>query len=455
MSDPEREALLAAIAELSLRAEWAERPTAWKPRPNQIAPVRAPDDPAGDWLYWLLLAGRGFGKTRTAAEWILQRVAQGARHIIIAGATAGDVRDIIVDGESGILAISPPWNFPVYEPSKNRLTWPSGAKALCLSAEEPDRFRGKQCDTFWLDELAAYAPEGDTAGEEAFTQLLLGFRLGRNYGVTPRGVISTTPRPTRLIRRLVKDSRAVITKGSTFENAANLTTEFLAEVKRKYEHTRLGRQELYAEVLDEAEGALWKRDLIDRDRETDPEGFDRSTLTRIVVAIDPAVTANKDSDETGIVAGGTDAKGHGFVLADRSGRYTPDGWARAAIALYDELGADRIVAETNQGGDMIESTLRSIRPNISYSSVRAARGKRARAEPVAALYEQKRVHHVGYHAELEEQMCTWDAARSDKSPDRIDALVWLFTELLVNTSGPVDWDALNEMQSAMPQALSF
>lgn len=249
--------------------------------------------PAGDWTTWLILAGRGWGKTRTAGEWVKERVEGGARHLIIAGATAGDIRDIIVDGESGILAITPESRRPRYEPSKARLTWPNGARALLLSAEEPERFRGKQCDTFWADELAAWRYP------EAWDQLQLGFRLGANYGVTPRGVVSTTPRPTPIIRALIKNARTVVSRGSTYENAGNLTPEFLSKVIDQYEGTRLGRQELHAEVLDDVEGALWSRDLIDRSRLALTAALPQ--FRRVVVAIDPAVTANEHSDETGIV----------------------------------------------------------------------------------------------------------------------------------------------------------
>ncbi|MCL2450519.1 MAG: terminase family protein, partial [Polyangiaceae bacterium] len=289
----------------------------------------------------MLLAGRGFGKTRSAAEWIRERVQSGARHLILAGATSADVRDIMVDGESGLLAISPPWNRPTYEPSKARLTWPNGARALMLSADEPDRFRGKQSDSIWADELAAWRYP------EAWDQMVLGFRLGASYGIEPKGIVSTTPRPTQIIRSLLKDPRTVVTRGSTYDNFANLAPAFIEQVKAKYDGTRLGRQELFAEVLDDVEGALWSHDMIDSLRVAKtPE------LRRTVVAIDPAVTANENSDETGIVVAGLGVDGHAYVLADYSGKRTPNEWACAAIKAYRDFHADRIIAEENNGGKL-------------------------------------------------------------------------------------------------------
>jgi predicted phage terminase large subunit-like protein len=405
----------------SLTAEDAERLAfEWRfwARPNQLAPD-------GDWRVWLLLAGRGFGKTRAAGEWVRERVDGGARHLILAGATASDVRDIMIEGESGILAISPPWNRPKYEPSKARVTWPSGARAMLLSADEPERFRGKQCDTFWSDELGAWRYP------EAWDQMWLGFRLGAAYGVTPRGIVSTTPRPTPTIRSLIADERSTVTRGSTFDNIANLAPAFIEAVRAKYEGTRLGRQELYAEVLDDVEGALWSRDMIDKPRiRPDAAGNVRlPEFVRTVVAIDPAVTATETSDETGIVVAGMAENGHVYVLADVSGKMSPLDWARKSVKAYNDHRCDRIVAEENNGGKLVEANLRTILNEVPYKGVRASQGKRTRAEPIAALYEQGKVHHVGNFAKLEDQMCTWEPLTGDKSPDRLDALVWAVTEL--------------------------
>ncbi len=377
--------------------------------------------PPGDWRVWLLLAGRGFGKTRTGAELVRLRVGmRTARHVALVAPTAADARDVMVEGESGLLAIAPPWNRPEYEPSKRRLTWENGAIATTYSADEPARLRGPQHDFAWCDELAAWRYP------EAWDMLMFGLRLGDD----PRAVVTTTPRPTRLIKALVADPKVAVTRGSTYDNKNNLAPAFLEQIVRRYEGTRLGRQELEAEILEDVPGALWTHGLIDATRvNTVP------SLTRIVVAIDPAVSADEHADETGIVVAGKDAAGHGYVLADLSGRYAPTEWARAAIAAYRSHGADRVVAEVNNGGDMVEATLRMVDPAVSFAAVHASHGKVARAEPVAALYEQGRVHHLGALPRLEDQMCCfahdYDRVASGYSPDRVDALVWALSELLV------------------------
>jgi len=356
--------------------------------------VRARDEqkpPPGDWRVWLLLAGRGFGKTRTGAELVRQRIAaHRARHVALVAPTAADARDVMVEGESGLLAIAPPWNRPEYEPSKRRLTWPNGAIATTYSADEPERLRGPQHDFAWCDELAAWRYP------EAWDMLMFGLRLGDD----PRAVVTTTPRPTKLIKALLADPKVIVTRGTTYENKRNLPPAFLEQIVRRYEGTRLGRQELQAEILEDVPGALWGHGMIDAARVASvPE------LTRIVVAIDPAAGSGEHSDETGIVVAGKDAAGHGYVLADISGRYAPTEWARAAIKAYRAHDADRVVAEVNNGGEMVEATIRVVDPNVAFTAVRAARGKVARAEPVAALYEQGRVHHLGAFAQLEDQMC--------------------------------------------------
>jgi phage terminase large subunit-like protein len=386
-------------------------------RPNQLPP-------SGTWWQiWLLLAGRGFGKTRTLAEWVCGQAASGqARRIALVAATAADARDVLVEGESGIIAIAPPWCRPVYEPSKRRLTWPNGAIATTFSAEEPERLRGPQHDAAVCDEL------GSWSRPETWDMLQFGLRLGRN----PRCLVATTPRPTRLIRELLaREGRdVVVTRGSTYENRANLAPGFFDQVIRKYEGTRLGRQELLAEVLEDTPGALWNRETLDQSRREQAPG-----LLRVVVAIDPAATSGEDADETGIIVAGKDGGGHGYVLADLSGRYSPADWAKTAISAYRTHRADRIVAEVNNGGEMVEATLRMVDPNVPFTAVRASRGKVTRAEPVAALYEQGRIHHVGAFLQLEDEMCgfttDFDRHRAGYSPDRVDALVWGISELLV------------------------
>jgi phage terminase large subunit-like protein len=300
-------------------------------RPNQLRP------PGDWWQIWLLLAGRGFGKTRTLAEWVCDQAASGqASRIALVAATAADARDVLVEGESGILAVAPPWCRPIYEPSKRRLTWPNGVIATTFSAEEPDRLRGPQHDAAVCDELASWSHP------ETWDMLQFGLRLGRK----PRCLIATTPRPTKLLRELLarEGHDVVVTRGSSYDNKANLAPAFFAQIVKKYEGTRLGRQELNAELLEDTPGALWSQGLIDGTRiSAAPE------LTRIVVAIDPAATSGEDADETGVVVVGQDKDGQGYVLADCSGRYTPIEWARIAISAYRTHHADRIVAERNNG----------------------------------------------------------------------------------------------------------
>jgi predicted phage terminase large subunit-like protein len=383
-------------------------------RPNQLSP-------AGLWRVWMLLAGRGFGKTRCGAEWIRLQVKAGRGRMALVAPTAADARDVMVEGESGILAIHPNHERPLYEPSKRRLTWPCGAVATTYSADEPERLRGPQHDAAWCDEIGAWR-----YGEDAWNMLMLGLRLGNDLQV----VVTTTPRPTKLIRELVKDPTCVLTRGSSYENRANLAPAFFDQIVRRYEGTRLGRQELNAELLEDTPGALWSHGIIDAARLPAAP-----ILTRVVVAIDPAVTSGEESDETGIVVAGKDAHGHGYVLADISGRYQPTEWARLAITAYRRYRADRIVAERNNGGDMVEATIRMVDPNVAFTAVHASRGKVVRAEPVAALYEQGRVHHIGVFPQLEDQMANFttdfDRAAAGYSPDRVDSLTWAFSELLV------------------------
>lgn len=386
--------------------------------------------PDGDWQTWLILAGRGFGKTRTGAEWVREQVKAGAKRIHMIAPTAADARDTMVEGESGLLSVC--WagdkthaaetlGRPSYEPSKRRLTWENGAIATLFSAEEPERLRGPQAEVLWADELASWKYMRET-----WDMAMFGLRLGSD----PRTCITTTPKPLKLLRELVKDEKTAITRGSTFDNARNLAGIFLQAIRDKYEGTRLGRQELYAELLDEAEGALWTRNMVEAAfrREAPPE------MARIVVAIDPAITAKEESDETGIIACGLDRDGKGAVMADVSGRYSPGEWAKEAIKLFRAIGADRIIAEGNQGGDMVRHTIQTEWPSAPVTIVHASRGKAARAEPVAALYEQGKVRHYGTFPDLEDQLVTWEPLSGLPSPDRLDAMVWGLTELMVTGS---------------------
>lgn len=410
LSEVDREKVLSALTPEEAEAllyDWEF----WA-RPNQLPPK-------GDWRTWLVMAGRGFGKTRTGAEWVrsLAEKHSGLRIALVAP-TAKDGRDTIVEGESGILAISNPEFMPEYEPSKKRLTWPNGTQAFLYESEKPDRLRGPQHHYAWCDELAAWKYP-----DETWDMLQFGLRLGNDNRVT----VTTTPKPIGLIRQLLSDPDTYITRGSTYDNAENLSKSFLAQIRKQYEGTRLGRQEIYAEILNDMPGALWDRDMIDGLRIKEPP-----ELIRVVVAIDPAVTSGEHSDETGIIVAGKDRDGHGYVLADLTCRKSPEGWAREAIRAYHAYEADRIIAEVNQGGDMVEHTLRMVDRTIPYKAVHASRGKRTRAEPVAALYEQGKIHHVGSFPQLEDQMCLYTPDGYDGSPDRVDALVWAFTELLVD-----------------------
>ncbi len=376
--------------------------------------------PPGDWLVWLVLAGRGFGKTRIGAEWVRgnPQPAAGER-IALVGATAADVRDVMVEGESGILACCPPSCRPLYEPSKRRLTWPNGAMATTYSADEPERLRGPQHNRAWVDEIASWRYP------DAWDQLMFGLRLGSR----PRVLVTGTPKPIKLVRDLVKSPTTQVTRGSTYENRANLAPTFFDQVTKKYEGTRLGRQELEAEILEDTPGALWQRNQIDADRVgTMPP------MRRVVVAIDPSVTSSEESDEAGIIAAGLGEDGIGYVLRDETLRGTPDNWARVAVNLFHSLQADRIVAEVNNGGEMVELTIRTIDKDVPYTGVHASRSKHTRAEPVSALYEQHRVRHVGFFERLEDELCTW-VPGAGYSPGRMDALVWALTELMLGGAG--------------------
>lgn len=378
--------------------------------------------PEGDWRVWLYLAGRGAGKTRTAAEWLAwEAVSNPDTRWAIVAPTFSDARDTCAEGESGIIAILNRYQIlDTYNRSNGEIKLTNGSQIKLFSADQPDRFRGPQHHGVWCDELAAFRYE------DAWHQLQFGMRLGQN----PRIVVTTTPRPTNLIRTLVNrsDGSVTVTRGSTFDNAANLAPSALLELQARYNGTRLGRQELYGEILEDQEGALWTRALIDRNRVSE-----KPPMSRIVVSIDPAVTNNEASDETGIIVAGCDSNGHGYLLHDGTIKGSPLEWAQKAVSLFDEYKADALLVEVNQGGDMVSAVLKQVRPILPIREIRAHVGKRLRAEPVAAMYEQGRVHHVGMFPQLEDQMAIW-TPQDAKSPDRLDAMVQAFSDLLGKSS---------------------
>lgn len=374
--------------------------------------------PSGGWDGWLILAGRGWGKTRCGAETIRAEIeAKRARRIALVAETAADGRNVIVEGESGILATSPPWSRPLYEPSKRRLTWSCGAMATLYDACEPDQLRGPQHDLILFDELAKYR-----YAEAVFDNAMFGLRLGRH----PRWIATTTPRPIALIRKLLAAKMVMVTRGKTDENLSNLSPSYQHNVIARYRGTRLGRQELDGEVLDDVPGALWSRRLLDEHRVAKAP-----SCARIVIGVDPAVSGGEGANETGIIVCGMAVDGNAYVMGDWSLAGSPDAWARKVIAAYRLHNADLIVAEANQGGDMVRQVLNAVLPDVPVKLVRATRGKYVRAEPVSALYEQGRVRHAGVLPDLEDQMTSFTSVRAGdgRSPDRVDALVWALTEL--------------------------
>ena len=392
-------------------------------RPSQFRPgtPRAANDRT-DWRFWLVQAGRGFGKTRTGAETVREWAADPAARILLVAPTTQDVRETMLEGPSGLLNCYPAQSKPNYEPSKHLISFSGGAIGITRSAEEPERLRGPQFNKFWFDELAACQ-----FAQEAWDQIMFGFRLP-----TPdlQGVITTTPKPIDVVKKLVANPRCVVTRGRSYENRSNLSESFYADVIEPYEGTRLGRQEIEGELLEDTPGALWTQAMIDQTRIAER---DCPPLVRVVVAIDPAVTASETSDETGIGAAGIAQNGHVYVLEDASCRETPGKWARTACKLLLKWDGDRIVGEVNNGGDLIEANLRTISAEVPFRAVRATRGKMLRAEPVAAMHERGRIHFVGRNfTELEEQLTTYVPGMSRKSPDRLDWFVWAVTDLALS-----------------------
>ena len=404
-------------------------------RPSQLVPGTPEAEIArSDWLLWLLQAGRGFGKTRCGAETVRFWAMDPAQRILMIGPTTADVRDTMIEGPSGLLSCYPPGERPYWEPSKHLITFRNGAIGITRSADEPERLRGPQFSKFWADELAAW-----NFVQEAWTQIMFGFRVPTEKPI--QGVITTTPKPIDVIKALQKDKDCVITRGTSDENRGNLSPVFLERVIEPYRGTRIGRQEIEGELLTDTPGALWTQAMIDSTRvELSQVPF---PLVRVVVAIDPAVTASETSDETGIGAAGLGANGHVYVLQDDTCRETVGQWGKRACRLWLKWNGDRFVAEVNNGGDLVEANLRSIagamresNPGISleipFRAVHATRGKLLRAEPVAAMHERGRIHFVGKMPELEKECTTWVSGASPKSPNRLDWLCWAVYDLALS-----------------------
>jgi phage terminase large subunit-like protein len=389
-------------------------------RPKQLAP-------AGDWATWLLRAGRGFGKTRTGSGWVHERaMAEPGRWIALGARTPADARDYMIEGPSGLLRTTAPDARPLYEPSKRRVTWPNGSWATIYSDDEPDQVRGFSGDTAWLDEFAKFKN-----ARTFWDNLQFGMREASRD--RPRRLITTTPRPLAILKEIEALPSTITVTGTSHENRANLDQSWFADTIIPYEGTRLGRQEIGAEYIDDAPGALWQRSMFE------VEGFRVSNcphMRRVVVAVDPPTSSSGESALAGIVVCGLGFDGRCYVIEDCSGRMSPGEWGARAVRAFDNWFADRIVAEGNQGGDMVRYTIQTVRGNAPVSIVHASRSKQARAEPVAALYEQRKVSHVGAFPELEDQMCTWEPLSGQPSPDRIDSLVYGLTELAIG-GGPL------------------
>lgn len=416
MPEEKRQAVLKELAPTLEDMKALEYSWDFWARPNQM-------EPSGEWSTWLVMSGRGFGKTRTGAEFVIKRARHGPYYpIALVGQTKADVRDTMVEiFESSIMKISPPWFTPKLETSKRRLTWPNGMHAVMYSGDEPDQLRGPQHGAVWMDELAKFKYPLET-----WSNASLGLRLGPR----PQAVITTTPRPIPIIKELIADPAVIVTTGSTYENIGNLPATFIRTILARYENTRLGAQEIYGNVIGDVDGALWNRNLFEETRVIRiPE------IYRIVISVDPNTGGlGGGTGETGIIVAGLGADQHCYVLEDCTvATNNPDKWAKQVIAAYNRYGADRVVAEANQGGEMVRSTLRTFDPNLPVTLIFASKGKYTRAEPISGLYSQGRIHHLGMFPDLEDQCCSW--IPGEVSPDRLDALVWCVTEIMIRGLG--------------------
>ena len=376
-----------------------------------------------DWLTWLVQAGRGFGKTRTGAETVREWGANRKERILMIAPTAADVREVMIEGPSGVMSCYPRSRRPVYNPSKRLVMFPSGAIGITRSADEPERLRGPQFTKYWADELCAWRFLA-----EAWDQLSFGFRLPDS---TLRGIITTTPKPSKTFNDIVKRASTVITRGSSYDNRGNLSAVYYRDVIQPYEGTRLGRQEIEGLLIDDVPGALWTRALIEANRVHSSE-MRWDLVVRVAIGCDPAVSLKDESSETGIVVVAQLVSGHMIVLDDLSCRESPVGWARVIKAAKEARRVDMIIGEVNNGGDLVQRNLHALDNTLPFRAVHASHGKYTRAEPVATLYEQGLIHHLGGFPYLEDQMCGFVPGSTDKSPDRMDALVWAIWHLAID-----------------------
>jgi|SRR5882757_2266202 len=396
---------------------------AWA-RDNQLAPL-------GDWSTWVIKAGRGFGKTRAGAEWIVEKAWEyPGVHIALVGRTVSDVRDVMINGLSGIVTISPPWFMPTYYPSKRLLIWPNGSYATTYSADVPDQMRGPQHSFAWGDELASWQYWG------AFDQLSFGLRIYPAPGIEPQAVFTTTPRNTKEIKALLADPSTIVTNGSMYDNRENLAKRFIRDIERRYSGTRLGRQEIQGLIIDDIDGALWKRDWIENNRLALPG--DCPELKRIVIGVNPPDSLNQDMEgppECGIIVAGLGIDNRGYILEDYSIAGTPNEWGTNVLEAYNKYKADCIVGDINHGGDMVGAVIKSTAESsnlkhVPFEIVRASRGKQPLAEAVSNLYQKKEVLHVGTYPDLEDQQCNW--LHGERTPDRFGACIWTITNLMVS-----------------------
>ena len=400
-------------------------------RPSQLPPP-------GDWLVWLITSGRGWGKTWCGSSWINEMAMTSMCRIALIGATASDTRDIMIEGDFGVLRTAPDHFRPTFEPSKRRIEWPNGSIAHSFSAEESDRLRGPQFHYGWLDELASFQNDQDV-----WDMFQFGLRLGQH----PRCICTTTPKPKKLLKELIDRPDVAVVTGSTYENADNLAPAFLQAIRTRYENSRLGRQEIYAQLLLDVQGALWTREMIER---ANGGSWKLPVMKRVVVAVDPSGTSGEEDtgDSIGVMVCGLGTDDFGYVLADRTCKLSPEGWGRVVVEAYREFKADKVVAERNFGGAMCEHVIRTVDRNVAYEEVTASRGKIVRAQPVASLYEQGRVRHAGAFPLLEDQLCamTSEGYVGSGSPDRVDSLVWGISKLMVEPQHvPTRWVNINWM----------